>query len=204
VSGANPHGAAGNPFSSRRVRPGAIPYLFAGGESAAELIGRLEASGWWGQIVGPHGSGKSALLATLAPAIEATGRSTLRIELRDGCRRLPLDVRRAVADEGCQVVIVDGYEQLGRLARFGLKRLCRRAGLGLLVTAHADVGLPLLCRTTADLATAGQIVARLQQGTPSPVDTGDVAAAFARRGGNLREVLFDLYDLYEARRPNVN
>jgi hypothetical protein len=54
------------------------------------------------------------------------------------------------------------------------------------------------------LPTACRIVERLQQGTAAVIGPADVATAFARRGGNLREVLFDLYDLYEARRPNVN
>ncbi len=74
--------AADNPFSTCRTRPGAIPYVFPPGQSAAALIERMRESGWRGQIVGPHGSGKSALLATLAPAIEASGRpAVMRLAL---------------------------------------------------------------------------------------------------------------------------
>jgi len=53
-----------NPFSTRFVQPGAIPYLFEAG-SLAEVIGSFESQGRWGQIVGPHGSGKTTLLRAI-------------------------------------------------------------------------------------------------------------------------------------------
>ena len=49
-------------------------------------------NGWWGEILGPHGAGKSALLATLIPAVERAGRRPVLVELHDGQRRLPLDL----------------------------------------------------------------------------------------------------------------
>ena len=58
-----------NPFSTRRISPGAIPYVLPPGENAYALVDRLRQAGWWGEIVGPHGSGKSTLLATLADAL---------------------------------------------------------------------------------------------------------------------------------------
>ncbi len=61
--------AQSNPFSTRFVRPGALAYRFPPGESAATLVERLAASGWRGQIVGPHGSGKSTLVAALGETL---------------------------------------------------------------------------------------------------------------------------------------
>ena len=189
-----------NPFCSRHVRPGGIPYLFASGQSAAHLVDRLRQNAWWGQIVGPHGSGKSALLAALMPAIEHAGRRPLLVELHDGQRCLPLDLKHT-ADLDCPaVLIVDGYEQLGFWQRLRLKRFCRRRGLGLLLTAHAGVGLPELFQTSVTAELAQQIVERLQRGHPEYVTAEDVAKRLADRGGNLREMLFDLYDLYQQRR----
>lgn len=189
-----------NPFCSRRVRPGGIPYLFASGESAQQLVDRLRQNAWWGQVVGPHGSGKSALLAALIPAIERAGRRTLLVELHDGQRRLPLDFKRSGDLDCSTVLIVDGYEQLGFWHRFRLKRFCRRRGLGLLLTAHAPVGMPDLLHTSATPELARQIVEQLQRDHPPHVTAPDVAKRFADHGGDLREVLFDLYDLYEQRR----
>jgi hypothetical protein len=187
-----------NPFSSRYVRPGAIPFLFPPGQSVEILLGRLERSDWRGEIVGPHGSGKSTLLAALADAIARSGRSTLLLELHQCQRRLDDErLRRAV--EG-QVVMVDGYEQLGLLARWRLRRGCRERRLGLVVTSHRRTGLPSLYRTSTDVALARRVVDYLLEAQRQTIEAHEIAAAMAQRRGDLREVLFDLYDLYEARR----
>ena len=188
-----------NPFCTRRVRPGGVPYLFGPGQTVATLVQRLRHGGWWGQIVGPHGSGKSALLAALVPAVEQAGRQPRVIELHDRQRRPPWDLVRAGGPDDSVQLIVDGYEQLSRWNRFRVKRFCRRHGAGLLVTAHVPVGLPELCQTAPDLELARQIVDQLQRGYPAHVTPDDVAECFSRHGENLRETLFDLYDLYERR-----
>ena len=185
-----------NPFCTRRVRPGAMPFLFAGDLTAENAVARLRENGWRGQIVGPHGSGKSALLATLVPAIERAGRRVLLLELHDGQRTLPLDFWRGAELASCTLLAIDGYEQLGRWTRFRLARFCPA---GLLVTAHASVGLPELCRTAVDLDLACRLATQLQCRHRVLVTAHDVAQRFPRHGGNLRELLFDLYDLYEQR-----
>ena len=131
-----------NPFATRFIRPGAVPYVFDEGQSTAMLIERLESLGWWAQIVGPHGSGKSTLLAQLTPALEQAGRRPAMFALHDGQRRLPGDWLIEVSRTSARLIIIDGYEQLSRASRFWLKRRCRREGWGLLVTAHDNVGFP--------------------------------------------------------------
>jgi energy-coupling factor transporter ATP-binding protein EcfA2 len=214
--------ARGNPFSAARLRPGCIPYLFAPGDDLAALVVRLAANRGRGQIVGPHGSGKSTVLAMLAANLTARGHRIKLIELRDGQRRLPREWRAAsdpsqlsmksiptsaVHDCGpiesqlpATLIFVDGYEQLGWLARRQLSWRCWQAGWGLVVTSHVPVGCPTLATTRVDLATAQAVVETLTadaSGKPSPAEVAD---AFARCGGNLREMLFDLYDRYEAQR----
>ena len=192
-----------NPFCTRHVRPGAIPFLFPAGQDAETLVRRLQQSGWWGEIVGAHGTGKSALLATLIPSIELVGRHATLVELHDGQRRLPMDINRDSRLRPPMILIIDGYEQLSRCRRFLLKRHCRRRGWGLLVTAHAPVGLPELYRTAATPDLAERIVGQLMKGQALPFTTAELAEHFARHNGNLRETLFDLYDLYEQRRAIV-
>ena len=41
-----PFAAQSNPFSTRFVRPGAIPYVFADGQTAESLVARLARLGW--------------------------------------------------------------------------------------------------------------------------------------------------------------
>jgi len=189
-----------NPFCTRRVRPGAIPFLFPPGEDAETLVRRLQENGWRGEIVGPHGSGKSALLAALLPSLERAGQQPLLIELRDRQRRLPLDLRRQFLEKPPTIVVVDGYEQLGFWSRFRLKRLCRRRGWGLLATAPGAVGLPVLFSTVVTPELARTVVDRLLAGQTPPWTAEELNERLARHGGNLRETLFDLYDFYEQRR----
>jgi hypothetical protein len=188
-----------NPFSTRRVRPGAIPYIFPPGQDVRALVDRLRQSGWWGEIVGPHGSGKSTLLATLITAVECAGRTIIMVELHDGQRCFPLKLYE-LRLRCPAMLVVDGYEQLSRWNRWRLKRSCRRHGVGLVVTAHKSVGFPELCRTTATPELARRIVAKLLGGSTGPFSPDEVAEVLARRRGDLREMLFDLYDFYEQRR----
>jgi hypothetical protein len=212
-----------------------MPYVFPPGQNAESLVDRLGQCGWRAEIVGPHGSGKSALLAALTAAIERAGPRTVLVALHDGQRRLPLDLvgdsrlQRPVgfsegdssilADQGPTsldgatlvpaktgtvppaLLIVDGYEQLSRWSRMVLKRSCRRRSLGLLVTSHEPVGLPELCRTAPTLALAQQIVGQLMRDWESAWGLDELADCFSRHGGDLREMLFDLYDLYQQRHP---
>lgn len=190
---------AENPFSTRRTRPGAIAFRFHGNESAEAIIERLRERQWWGQIVGPHGSGKSTLLATLLPTLEAAGREVRIVTLHQGDRRVPFskaDWRRLSSSAQ---VVVDGYEQLSWFARLSLARRCRRYGCGLLVTAHRDLGVPTIFATRPELQLAKQVVLELAGATDAVADR-DVESAWQTRDGNLREVLFDLYDLFEERR----
>ena len=97
-------------------------------------------------------------------------------------------------------MIVDGYEQLGFLSRFRLRRFCRKRALGLLVTAHSSAGFPDLFRTAPDMATTVRLVERLVD-RDSPISADEIRERFSAREGDIREVLFDLYDVYERRRP---
>jgi hypothetical protein len=186
-----------NPFGARHIRPGALPFLFPADQDAETLIRRLRDNGWWGEIVGAHGTGKSALLATLIPAVEQAGQQVLLVELHDGQRRLPVDPEQQCRVRPFTVLVIDGYEQLSRWSRFRLKRLCRRRGWGLLATAHASVGLPQLYRTASTPELTERVVEHLLAGRPSPFSSGEVSDCLARHRGDLRETLFELYDLYE-------
>ncbi|HJT77193.1 MAG TPA: hypothetical protein VJ739_08325 [Gemmataceae bacterium] len=193
----------GNPFATRWVRPGAIPYFFPEGVSAAGLVERLRQAGWRGQVVGRHGTGKSTLLAALLPELRRAGREPLSVALHDGTRRLPAEAWAGLAAAERQgrplVMVIDGYEQLGRWERFCLRLRCRRHGHGLLVTAHGGVGLPPLYRTEVTPQTAGRVLDHLLREWGSGITHADLAGRLAVRRGNLREALFDLYDVAERR-----
>ena len=196
-----------NPFSTRYVRPGAIPFVLPPGQTLDGLVQRLQENQWRGAIVGPHGSGKSTLLESLIPRIEAAGKSVRRVALRDGQRRLPDDFELpAAAEQQSGLVIVDGYEQLGWWARRKLDRMCQQRGWGLLVTVHAPPdgrSLPELYRTEPSLELLTQLVEHLIRGSDHPqadrITPADIAQAYAAHPENLREAMFMLYDVAERR-----
>jgi hypothetical protein len=190
-----------NPFSTRCIRPGALPFLFYTGNSPVGLVDRMVALGGRAQIVGPHGVGKSTLLAALVPALSAAG-PVSSIALHDGQRRLPPDWRANAARVQAHTVVVDGFVQLSRWQRWQLKRRCARHEWNLLVTAHQDVGLPTLLNLAPSLSTLLQVADRLQLGFANPVPSEQVARRFESCRGNLREALLALYDDYERRRAD--
>ncbi len=96
------------------------------------------------------------------------------------------------------MIVVDGYEQLGLWHRWRLARRCRREGWGLLVTAHRAIGLPTVFETSTTPELAREIIDRLAPGQ-ALIDQAQIAARFRAAAGNLRELLFDCYDLYRRR-----
>lgn len=189
-----------NPFATCRVRPGAIPFFFPPGQSVGQLIDRLHENGWWGQIVGLHGSGKSTLLATLLPELVEVGRRPIAFRLHDGERRLPEGWRRHTRTAHAAVLVIDGYEKIRPWHRFWIRRHCRRHGVGLVVTAHESVALPYLYRTSVTQETACRVVEHLLTNGARRIGLAEIAARLAVGDSNLRETLFDLYDLDEKER----
>lgn len=195
-----------NPFATCWTKPGAIPFHFAAGQSASEVLKRLAASKWCGAIIGPHGSGKSTLLETLKPVLAAAGHSHFAITLHDRQRSLPnefigrLQTLGQVPAENTSIVIVDGYEQLTWLARLKLVARCRHQSLGLLVTSHRRTCLPTLIELHSDFSLVEQLVAELCDQVSTRIDPKFVAASHACHGSNVREIFFDLYDRYERTR----
>jgi predicted ATPase len=189
-----------NPFATRFIRPGAIGYLYPPGENAESLLALLEKNNWWGEIIGPHGSGKSSLLAELLPRMSESRRIVVNYGLHQGDRTLPISKADRSSWNAKTQVVVDGYEQLSWWSKRRLQGWVRSRGAGLLITAHQPMGLPPLFVTQPTLALAQNIVAHLLQSSPDqPLSDDDVAAAFSAHGANLREMLFSLYDVYQRR-----
>ena len=189
-----------NPFCASRLRPGTIDYVFEQGKTLEQLVDALEANAWHGQITGGHGTGKSTLLAALKPAMEGRGRLVKSITLVAGQRHLPREFTRSLRlSAGQGVAAVDGVEQLHFWNRLLLNRFCQNQGVGLVVASHRSADLPSLYETAVDEARAWSVVQQLQNGFPLQIQIGDLVERLAQHQGNLREALFDLYDLYEDR-----
>ncbi|HEX4414000.1 MAG TPA: hypothetical protein VH107_10265 [Lacipirellulaceae bacterium] len=195
-----------NPFATCWTKPGALPFSFAAGENAEELLANLAAQNWRGAIIGPHGSGKSTLLETLKPLLADAGRNVLAIALRDRQRRLPrpfLDSIRALKWRSNDLLVIDGFEQLGWPQRLFLAYRSRQKRTGLLVTAHRPIRLPTLVRLNPPQSLVTRLVADLCTEVSTPVTLDDISDSYACHGSDVREIFFDLYDRHERKRHAV-
>lgn len=185
-----------NPFCSKRIRPGAIPFYFPEGESVETLLQRLEGNQWNGEIIGPHGTGKSTLLAAILPALQER-KKVVHLELQDGVRALPLLYEEYELMDSETVMAIDGYEQLSYWSRRRLRKRSRTQGFGIVVIAHVSYDYPLLYQTASELSTARMLVRRLLENTIVQIPDSMVEERFHQYHGNVREMLFSLYDDYE-------
>jgi hypothetical protein len=188
--------ARDNPFAVRRVLE--IRYRLAGA-TWEELMERLAVLGMRVAIVGPHGHGKTTLLEDLGARLQEQGFRLRTVTLHTGDRRLSAEQRRTLFHDlsPSELLLLDGAEQLGRFAWREVRTRTRAAG-GLVITSHRPDLLPTLyeCRTTPELL--DEVLRDLLGSEPEM----PVADLFARHGGNLREALREMYDVY-ARVPTT-
>lgn len=196
-----------NPFSTCYTAPGCVPFLCGEETRTAEpLLVQLHEqwlqNGRCGAIVGPHGAGKSTLLAALQKDWTTQyNYQVTTVALHNGQRTLPAVVWQHELGER-DLLIVDGYEQLGWRARWQLNRLRRRTACGLLVTTHAESRLPTLYRVEPCYETLLAVVRRLLAPWEDSSHAEQFIARHVRRawqenGANARETLFRLYDCWE-------
>jgi hypothetical protein len=166
-----------------------------------DLLARLAALGGRAALVGPHGHGKTTLLEDLGSRLEARGFRLRLVTLHEGDRRLAPHQERLFFTglTAADCLLLDGAEQLGRLAWRSVERRSRAAG-GLVVTSHRAGLLPTLleCRTTPELLAdlvlqlLGPAAGESGESGPSPEEL------YARHRGNLRDALRELYDVWAA------
>jgi hypothetical protein len=187
-----------NPFATRHTRPGVVPPLDPAGAplDVGVVLVALERHRRVA-IVGPHGTGKSTLLAALADRLAADRRPAEVVRLR---RRREALLLLGVVGLGAAdaTLLVDGWERLGRPLALLITAIARLRGRRMVVTTHRANGMPVAVRTAGTLRLLTAIVARLPD-HDALINGDDLSDAFARHGENLRDALGDLYDRYELR-----
>lgn len=185
-------GQPSNPFSVQRLGPDGASYVFPEGENAASVADDLSAHGWRGELVGPHGVGKSTLLLTLCQEARRRGVETQVWRLSREHRFPPLAA--VIWSLRAGMIAVDGAEVLPRPLLTVLRAFTRLKGQGLLVTTHAPLGLGW----SRPVRTLPVVFARFAADTAGDrkwlVPAGQ---ALESHDGNAREALFTLYMEYE-------
>ncbi|MDA7952071.1 MAG: hypothetical protein MPJ24_11355 [Pirellulaceae bacterium] len=78
-----------NPFSVHAVHPKVFPYLYEQEETHEKLWKKFASFAWRGEVVGPHGTGKSTWAYSFAKFLESRGEVVTFCALAKGERRLP-------------------------------------------------------------------------------------------------------------------
>ena len=170
-----------NPYAAARFEPGEIPWLAREpGLEIETLFERATRPGARHQVIGTHGSGKSTLLRHLE--IHALRRGVTVVRARGSTSP---SLRGATG-----LVLLDEYEELSIWQRVAL----RLPGACLVVSVHADAGFHTLARCESDVRVARHVIEALRGGVPP----SDLDTRLARHAGNMREVLFEMYDEVEA------
>ncbi len=109
-----------------------------------------------------------------------------------------IEFRKSLSLFDKKVVSVDGFEQLSYVNRIVLRSFCRMNRLGLLITSHAPaIGLPVLFRTVPSTETLGQLLTYLLEDYEISPDDAELEALLKNFNGNVRDILFSLYDAFE-------
>jgi len=185
--------ARDNPFRSDRIEQ--LAFRFSG-DTWETLLERFLRLGRRGAIVGPEGTGKTTLLEQTAARLTDLGYRTALLRLTaDDARQSAARVRKHAARLGrSDVLLLDGADHMPRLSWLRLRQAASRIG-GLLITSHRPGLLPTIIETAASLSVVRDIVAELLGGSCAAVESV-LPELLARRGGNVRLVLRDLYDIY--------
>ena len=142
---------------------------------------------------------KSTLLRQLTRHFTKIGQPIIEVRLTNGSRRLPFPIRHLVGMEPEKILIIDGFEQLAFWKRQLIKTIARIRGTGLLITTHKDQGLATMAKTFSNLTTLKAIIERLDcDRRLGNISDNDLCKLLDTFDGNVREVLFRLYDLVEA------
>ena len=196
-----------NPFSTRFIQPGAISYECFDG-TVTELAERfLKLQSKRGSIIGPHGSGKSTLVASLESRFEAYLPDSKIHPLRFSTDSSASQSLNSSVDWApFSIAILDGYEQLKFWSRLRIHWIARARSISILATAHRPIrGFETIWETSVNESTSKWVVEQLLQQAGVPdcanqlLQSDAWSRSRAKHGQNLRESLFDMYDWWQDR-----
>jgi len=170
-----------NPFATRFTD--SLPFVFEDGETWDSIFRRFQLLRFKASVIGRKGSGKTTFLLQFAQYLTGKG-------FRVRYVRVP-SIPSPTAGE---ILIVDGFEQLGFISRILFKWKARRAK-GLLLSCHENPPLPVLlhCSTT-DMLLRRLVRSLTKDEGYLPIE--ESKSLLERSKGSIRDALRCLYDTY--------
>ncbi len=183
-----------NPFSTRFTRPGAIPFIFPENDTLDFMLQTMRNPGTQRSIVGPHGSGKSTLLESLSKHWAEIGLNEQRVRLTASRKREPIPIG---ALDLSSILVIDGFEQLSFWRQRWIRWRCQHKGARLLVTCHAECGIPVLLQTEAKQTLALELARMLLACDTTPYEKS-LEELWEEEPGDIRAYFFRLYHWCES------
>ena len=203
--GQDPSAASTNPFATRFVEPGKLPFVAYDKvnegiqfELPKQFINSLESNQFRGAIVGQHGTGKSTLLSHLKVflleknfQVEPCSPTTINNDT---------NWKKSIkATTQSIVLLIDGFEQINKTQQSSIHEWCKEFSIGLIVTTHEHCCVPTAFETSATVeilcALASHLLASAK--LESRIQPKQLEQIFKESNGNIRESLFLLYDWFE-------
>jgi len=169
------------------------------GLSWEQILGRVQACGYRGAIVGPHGSGKTTFCDAFAAKLEADGLAVVRWffnDRKDSPDPAEIDALGPPNDPKPTILLADGIENVAPAAwRPVASRIESLAGC--FVTTHEarrqpKPRLPVFLNTDTRVEMLIDFTARLAP--DHPFAETELRQIFDDTRGNLREALWVCYD----------
>lgn len=219
-----------NPFAVSQVGLAELEYIEPSAGMLELVLQRLKQHQWRGQIIGPHGSGKTTLTIAIArqlnlqfsrltwlviqPGSWFAARPRCRVQLAARCDGKPGElqfVEFQAAEKGLLTAtrlrqIKAGelcfVDGVDQLSQGWQRRLIAAAGEHPVVwTSHQPLdSVPLLVELMPDLVVFRELVGKLLSRTGASLVGAAVEQAFHAAGGDYRRAFSLLYDRWEQQR----
>ncbi|MDR2345019.1 MAG: hypothetical protein LBE18_03045 [Planctomycetaceae bacterium] len=188
-----------NPFSTCNWQAGTIEYIFDTGVDIKKIYEKLLKSGGIGQIIGQHGTGKSALLESLKNFLIKNGLNVNKNVLNSSQKKLSHDFVLSLRKRDTNTFyILDGYEQLTLLSKLKLRFVRYKNTAGFIFTSHRPAPfIPVIYRTIAKPEVFQNLVRNMIKNTNFYITDKKINQIFQETEGNFRNGFFKLYDLFE-------
>jgi len=221
-------GSSFNPFAVSRVGLAQLEFVASTSGGIDLVLAQMRRSNWRGQIIGPHGSGKTTLTIALAKSLAGEFQRFTWLVLHPGrwwlarprcrvqlvARSVPsgkefrsedpdaLVMQRLQQLGATELCFIDGVDQLSAGRQ---RKLIQAAGKRAVVwTSHQRLPdeLPLLAELRPDLKVFRKLVAQLLEDSGGAMPQEQIDEAFEQADGDFRRGFGRLYDAWEQAKRN--